>query len=181
MVTFLSYISNACHSLSGVAERLQHTLCSSCTSTVSGEAFVVAFLKCVSKCAAMQSDEVFATAEYVLVGAASVNHVESKRIDGRVCLKARASSSSYTDSQGISLATILSKMVGSPLSASPAALEGKDKCWWFWRRRQRDGSAFRLPKQKCFSVYVRTCPVIYIWGRLEARSTKETRRMAIAI
>ena len=25
MVTFLSYISNACHSLSGVAERLQHT------------------------------------------------------------------------------------------------------------------------------------------------------------
>ena len=24
-VTFLSYISNACHSLSGVAERLQHT------------------------------------------------------------------------------------------------------------------------------------------------------------
>ena len=26
MVTFLSYISNACHSLSGVAERLQHTL-----------------------------------------------------------------------------------------------------------------------------------------------------------
>ena len=26
MVTFLSYISNACHSLSGVAERLQHTV-----------------------------------------------------------------------------------------------------------------------------------------------------------
>ena len=26
MVAFLSYISNACHSLSGVAERLQHTL-----------------------------------------------------------------------------------------------------------------------------------------------------------
>ena len=25
MFTFLSYISNACHSLSGVAERLQHT------------------------------------------------------------------------------------------------------------------------------------------------------------
>ena len=25
MVTFLSYVSNACHSLSGVAERLQHT------------------------------------------------------------------------------------------------------------------------------------------------------------
>ena len=25
MITFLSYISNACHSLSGVAERLQHT------------------------------------------------------------------------------------------------------------------------------------------------------------
>ena len=25
MVSFLSYISNACHSLSGVAERLQHT------------------------------------------------------------------------------------------------------------------------------------------------------------
>ena len=27
MVTLLSYISNACHSLSGVAERLQHTQC----------------------------------------------------------------------------------------------------------------------------------------------------------
>ena len=26
MVAFLSYISNACHSLSGVAERLQHTV-----------------------------------------------------------------------------------------------------------------------------------------------------------
>ena len=26
MVTFLTYISNACHSLSGVAERLQHTV-----------------------------------------------------------------------------------------------------------------------------------------------------------
>ena len=26
MVTFLSYISNVCHSLSGVAERLQHTV-----------------------------------------------------------------------------------------------------------------------------------------------------------
>ena len=26
MVTFLSRISNACHSLSGVAERLQHTI-----------------------------------------------------------------------------------------------------------------------------------------------------------
>ena len=26
MVTFLTYISNACHSLLGVAERLQHTL-----------------------------------------------------------------------------------------------------------------------------------------------------------
>ncbi len=64
-----------------------------------------------------------------------------KQIDGYVCLNARTSSSSYTESQGISLAMILSKMVGSPLSAFSAALKGKNNCWWFRRRHQHDGRA----------------------------------------
>ena len=48
MVTFLTYISNACHSLLGVAERLQHTWLRHDTWLQHSFSNHVTFLSCIS-------------------------------------------------------------------------------------------------------------------------------------